>query len=62
MNKDDKMVSDALEEFGAKNEEEFDKIINETWNIVKCAFCGKEIDALKCDYYDGDPVCLGGCE
>lgn len=57
----DRSIKKMMKEYGAKNEEEFQTIIYDAWNISQCIICGKLLDLTTCGYEDGDPVCLGGC-
>ena len=61
MTKDEFDVARILKEYGAKSEEDLTNILENEWNLVPCAICGKQIDITHCDYDDDDPVCLGGC-
>ena len=37
-------------------------IKKDKWNIIKCAYCSRKIDILKCDFDENDsPICSGGC-
>jgi hypothetical protein len=37
--------------------------LNETWDKVRCGFCGTVISLLTCDYIRGSiAVCKGGCK
>jgi len=57
----DRDIKKILKEYGVKNEEDFERVINEEWKLVECTRCGKLIDLTTCSFEDGDPVCYGGC-
>lgn len=57
----DRSIKKMMKEYGAKNEEEFQTIIYDKWNISQCIICGKMLDLTTCAYDDGDPICFGGC-
>ena len=50
-------IDQILKEFGAKDEDDLINIVNNTWNIMKCKYCGHKFNITKCSYRDGDPVC-----
>jgi hypothetical protein len=59
--KDKYRIENTLKDFNVKSEDEFQILVNDTWDKIKCIKCGKQISLLYCHFENGDPACHDGC-
>jgi len=55
--KDKVRIENTLKDFNVKSEDEFQILINDTWQKCKCVRCGRDISLLNCSFENGDPIC-----
>lgn len=54
-------VGAVLKDFGVKNEKEFDGVLMNNWNIVRCKACQRDIDIVTAKYdSEGNIICKCG--
>jgi hypothetical protein len=54
-------INNTLKEYNVKSEDEFQNLIDKTWDKIRCVKCGREISLLHCHFDNGDPCCSGNC-